>query len=429
MVEDNFADDIPEDLSEHIKQFLSSLPKRKKIGRNEPCPCDSGKKYKHCCLGIDFAEINERYFKNHDLKQKMISFIEQYPDESHLLLRLDKNELGISSTYGYYNFKDMALYIARNKIELSETNFDLLFEEIREYLEKDNFFSWRSNKIVDIDLNQTKEIELIFMGFHKDFVLKYLNETNEYIVDLMFLQRGLLNYIGKMIHDFLGQRGFSSSYPRLIKNFETEKEDLLQEQNKHFYIECRPTQKLLYMTSMLGVIEEKCDSHIEFALAKELAINNVPFIQQQEITKSFPMKIEGEHVFTKPDLLLWNDESPIAIYCDGHNYHSKNEDQFRDRNIDRRLQSMGFIVLRYTGSEINNNIDRCVEDILSFYIGNQWSKTPQEVLLSRLNKINPEFLDEWQTNFYHSIFDYLKNAKRLSLKQEKKQKEMVDKSE
>ena len=30
-----------------------SLPggavKKKKIGRNDPCPCGSGKKYKHCC--------------------------------------------------------------------------------------------------------------------------------------------------------------------------------------------------------------------------------------------------------------------------------------------------------------------------------------------------------------------------------------------
>jgi len=23
----------------------------KKVGRNEPCPCGSGKKYKKCCLG------------------------------------------------------------------------------------------------------------------------------------------------------------------------------------------------------------------------------------------------------------------------------------------------------------------------------------------------------------------------------------------
>ena len=27
------------------KEFTS----KKKIGRNEPCPCGSGKKYKHCC--------------------------------------------------------------------------------------------------------------------------------------------------------------------------------------------------------------------------------------------------------------------------------------------------------------------------------------------------------------------------------------------
>ncbi|MBP9521733.1 MAG: SEC-C domain-containing protein [Enterococcus sp.] len=24
-----------------------------KIGRNDPCPCGSGKKYKKCCLGKD----------------------------------------------------------------------------------------------------------------------------------------------------------------------------------------------------------------------------------------------------------------------------------------------------------------------------------------------------------------------------------------
>ena len=27
----------------------------KKIGRNDPCPCGSGKKYKRCCLGLMFT--------------------------------------------------------------------------------------------------------------------------------------------------------------------------------------------------------------------------------------------------------------------------------------------------------------------------------------------------------------------------------------
>jgi hypothetical protein len=30
----------------------------KKIGRNDPCPCGSGKKYKHCCLGSKAAATN-----------------------------------------------------------------------------------------------------------------------------------------------------------------------------------------------------------------------------------------------------------------------------------------------------------------------------------------------------------------------------------
>ena len=27
-----------------------------KVGRNEPCPCGSGKKYKNCCMSKDLAE-------------------------------------------------------------------------------------------------------------------------------------------------------------------------------------------------------------------------------------------------------------------------------------------------------------------------------------------------------------------------------------
>jgi hypothetical protein len=29
---------------------------RKKVSRNAPCPCGSGKKYKHCCYGKDFED-------------------------------------------------------------------------------------------------------------------------------------------------------------------------------------------------------------------------------------------------------------------------------------------------------------------------------------------------------------------------------------
>jgi SEC-C motif len=32
-----------------------SMP-RKKLSRNDPCPCGSGKKYKHCCYGKGVEE-------------------------------------------------------------------------------------------------------------------------------------------------------------------------------------------------------------------------------------------------------------------------------------------------------------------------------------------------------------------------------------
>lgn len=38
--------------SEEVEQAIRQPEKHDKIGRNEPCPCGSGKKYKHCCGGM-----------------------------------------------------------------------------------------------------------------------------------------------------------------------------------------------------------------------------------------------------------------------------------------------------------------------------------------------------------------------------------------
>jgi len=45
-----FEPDKPEDISD-LEKLLNPphLVKSEKIGRNDPCPCGSGKKYKKCC--------------------------------------------------------------------------------------------------------------------------------------------------------------------------------------------------------------------------------------------------------------------------------------------------------------------------------------------------------------------------------------------
>ena len=44
------ADWSPRPSADHIQRDIHALPRREKTGRNEPCPCGSGKKYKKCCL-------------------------------------------------------------------------------------------------------------------------------------------------------------------------------------------------------------------------------------------------------------------------------------------------------------------------------------------------------------------------------------------
>ena len=45
-----FEPDKPEDISDLEKMLSPPKPiESQKVGRNDPCPCGSGKKYKKCC--------------------------------------------------------------------------------------------------------------------------------------------------------------------------------------------------------------------------------------------------------------------------------------------------------------------------------------------------------------------------------------------
>ena len=50
---DKLVKDLPQPQNLKGKKrvnFQTVFRKRKKVGRNEKCPCGSGKKYKNCCL-------------------------------------------------------------------------------------------------------------------------------------------------------------------------------------------------------------------------------------------------------------------------------------------------------------------------------------------------------------------------------------------
>ena len=52
-IEQGDIDDEMDDYSIKEPKKVQPVVKPKKIGRNDPCPCGSGKKYKKCCMNKD----------------------------------------------------------------------------------------------------------------------------------------------------------------------------------------------------------------------------------------------------------------------------------------------------------------------------------------------------------------------------------------
>lgn len=74
-----------------------------------------------------------------------------------------------------------------------------------------------------------------------------------------------------------------------------------------------------------------------------------------------------KEVLTVVDFFIEKSGNRLCVYTDGHTYHERTEEQAqRDRNIDRKLQELGFQVLRYTGKDVNDDITRIINDILKW---------------------------------------------------------------
>jgi len=69
---------------------------------------------------------------------------------------------------------------------------------------------------------------------------------------------------------------------------------------------------------------------------------------------------EGKKIYCL-DFGILCKEGKIDVECDGAAYHSSTKDAARDRDRNNELTSYGWSVLRFTGSEINQNPEECIE--------------------------------------------------------------------
>lgn len=66
----------------------------------------------------------------------------------------------------------------------------------------------------------------------------------------------------------------------------------------------------------------------------------------------------------------------IAIEIDGHEFHDRTKEQAsRDRARDRDLMAMGFVVIRFTGSDVWNNPILCAKEAADAIIMREFGRS------------------------------------------------------
>ena len=103
-----------------------------KIGRNDPCPCGSGKKYKKCCGGSSVISI--QHIVNQEiiqLQNEIIEFaINQYSDEIYSFVEENLEEIMIPDDIeDFYLLMGYNLTIFTLPVEGEKTPFELFIEQ------------------------------------------------------------------------------------------------------------------------------------------------------------------------------------------------------------------------------------------------------------------------------------------------------------
>lgn len=111
----------------------NTVEKNKKVGRNDPCPCGSGKKYKKCCLSQDENKklLNKKLNQSGDLNDKYFSKFKYIEEFGYPLLKIDFFLLEIANICGHildlYNkygeINNVALQTVLQKIIKRGRNF------------------------------------------------------------------------------------------------------------------------------------------------------------------------------------------------------------------------------------------------------------------------------------------------------------------
>lgn len=185
---------VSEKLTNHfVNDIKDNLVNYNKIGRNDPCPCGSGKKYKKCCLGKNGINVTLSYQKYIDKSLSRYPKKNNNKDEVDFYTFYNEEYIKIDELlYKVLRHKEIPLFIKRDEKAENEIDFKYLtdaYELIKEVILNNNFkdIDEYDNKVsIHYSLYNffSSYTELIINNIHtnKD---KYLPKLEE-VVDLFY---------------------------------------------------------------------------------------------------------------------------------------------------------------------------------------------------------------------------------------------------
>lgn len=135
-----------------------------------------------------------------------------------------------------------------------------------------------------------------------------------------------------------------------------------------------------YKKGFLEWFIHSADQNIKIAETIKSPIEQIMYLSLVHLRTSYGLfniriarqvKIEN---FTVDFLVQYNGKN-VVVECDGHEWHEKTKEQAsKDKRRDRELQKLGHIVLRYTGSDIYNDPNKVLDDMVSILGEPFWFK-------------------------------------------------------
>ncbi len=191
-----------------------------KISRNDPCPCNSGKKYKRCCLEKENQlRADEQVRREEASKRRQLGDELYFPSEDFIHLDLD-GEIEYCSTYDIDGHGDILPELVKLYRENTSKEFYPIYDD-----EDDDFASEEKNQADIVDESGLAQIS----SFNEEDLIPSISKEEKKLIDEWWRQR---KSIKDPVEEIAHIKTFLGAHPHLAANMYLQDEVIFELHDK-----------------------------------------------------------------------------------------------------------------------------------------------------------------------------------------------------